>query len=247
VVVRGHRGAALILSAFVLATVAGCTSAPPGSGSPSSAEGQAPSASAGAPPTEESGPPPEEETGDQEEPATGDSDTVSVEFAGLPIGGGEVTRVDDTWCQVVFWGRQVPAGVVLEIQRVVIGPEGGTVVSSGCMDAAPCRGSTISTQRPEQGCSLRVRPPDPEPDLVTVRVDGVARCPDVATCEPIVAEGGFWLGIANPGTQVPELGPDDLDDLDDPDDGDPGDDVTSAPPSSGAPAPGSNAPALGRG
>lgn len=146
--------------------------------------------------TEEGGPPPEEETGTAEEPAEGGGDRVSIELAGLPVGGGEVLDVDGTWCQVLFWGS-VPAGVWLEIDSVQVGDPGGTLLDSGCDGAPPCAGVTISADEPG-GCAVMIRPPSPDIEFVEVRLDGTLSCPDQASCDAIGATDGSWTRITNP-------------------------------------------------
>lgn len=208
--VQGHRGTALILLAFAGATAVGCTSVPrePTSTSSSSVADPAPGAGAetAEPPEEEAGPSPKEEGGGSESAAPG-PDTVSVQFAGLPVGGGAVTLVDDGWCQVLFWGGQLPEEVVLRIERVVVGPGGGAVVNAGCMGAPPCLSQTMSTEQPEQGCAVLVRPPTSDAAKVLVRLDGVLTCPDVATCNSISTGSGGFTSITSPVRTAPGCGP----------------------------------------
>jgi hypothetical protein len=265
--VRAHRGAELILLAFAtVVTAAGCTSAPDASTSttsPSSAADSTPGATAptgeppeegvGPPPEEEAGPPPEEEGGGPEDPAVG-PDTVSVEFAGLPVGGSGATLVEEGWCQVLFW-NSAPDGVVLRIERVVIGLTGGSVVDAGCMGAAPCAGWTISSEQ-SGGCAVLVRPPNVDATEVDVRLDGVVECPDAATCESLSLGSGGFTTFTRPADTTPTPSvPDGSDDGDPSVPGDfdedsdqtddsgaaPGDDTdanTGEPPSPGVPGDG---------
>lgn len=206
---RDRRRAALLL-ALALAVGAGC--AGPDSQSPSSAPSttQAGGSSGDSSSQEESGSSSEEETSGDEEAAEGGGGGVSVELAGLPVGGGSSVQVGEAWCQALFWGSELPAGVTLEIDAVQVGEPGGTVQALGCEDKPPCVGATISED--QRGCALAVVPPSPEPESVSVRLDGTLRCPDQATCDQVVVVDGASTLILRPSTSgtEDETGTDDV-------------------------------------
>ncbi|RYV52731.1 hypothetical protein [Pengzhenrongella frigida] len=196
---REHRRAALLL-ALALAVGAGC--AGPDSESSSPTTSQAAGSTGGSSSQEESGSASGEETSGTEDPAEGGGGGVSVELAGLPVGGGSTVRVGEAWCQALFWGSELPAGVTLEIDAVQVGEPGGTVQAVGCEDKPPCVGATISED--QRGCALAVVPPSPEPESVRVRLDGTLRCPDQATCDQVVVVDGASTLILRPSTSGTE-------------------------------------------
>lgn len=204
--VPGYRSSRALTIAFALMLLAGCAGSP--DPSPTEVDGATPEQTEnGADPdpaeqpgsggVEEEGPPPEEESLEPEQPAAGGGEGISIELAGLPVGGGEAIDLDGTWCQVLFWGETLPVGVVLEITAVEVGEPGGTLQGAGCSDAPPCVGVTISSEQ-QGGCAVTITPPSPDVELVRVRLDGVLRCPDQATCDALGTTGGSWVAVLNP-------------------------------------------------
>lgn len=149
------------------------------------------------PATEEPGGSPRVEGRDDvEPPAAGGDGRVAIELAGLPVGGGQTFDVDGTWCQVLFWGSALGPGVGFSVTSIAIGDPGGTLRDFGCEGAPPCVGATIDADH--GGCAVAVTPTDPTVDLVRVRLAGVLRCPDQATCDALVPARESWAAITPP-------------------------------------------------
>lgn len=141
--------------------------------------------------------PPVEETDTSESPATGDSG-VSIELAGLPVGGGAAKLVGDAWCMVLFWGQQLPPGVELAIDAVAFAEDGAQLRPEGCDEVPACVG-TVIVAGGSQGCAVLVEPPAPQQPSLTARLDGTLRCPDQQACDALDATGGSTVLIENPG------------------------------------------------
>ena len=190
---RDRRLAALVL-ALALAVAAGC-SGPGSGGSADSSQGAGDSGQAGAA-TEDSGAAPQTESSGAETAASGGQGGVSVELAGLPVGGGSASDLDGAWCQALFWGGQLPDGVKLTIDAVQVADAGATLQPVGCENVPPCVGASITIG--QSGCAVVLTPPSPEPASVKVRLDGTLTCPDQATCDELTVTGGAWFEILDP-------------------------------------------------
>lgn len=140
---------------------------------------------------------PAEETNTSEAPVSGGIG-VSIELAGLPVGGGGATPIGDSWCEVLFWPQQLPQGVELVIEAVKIFEEGAELRPNGCEQAPPCVGSVIAASG-SRGCAVLVRPPSAQTPSLTLRLDGTLRCPDEEACEAVGATEGAVILIENPG------------------------------------------------
>lgn len=132
-----------------------------------------------------------------EQPADG-SAGVSIELAGLPVGGGGAVPVGDAWCQVLFWGQQLPTGVSLQIDAVTIREQGAQLRSDGCANAPACQGRVIGPED-SQSCAVLVRPPTPDTPFLTGALNGILNCPDQQTCDAVGATDGSTFRIDNPG------------------------------------------------
>lgn len=106
----------------------------------------------GAPPTE---------TITQETPQPTD-ETISIEVAGLPIGGGaDVVEGTDVQCADVTWvGASIPAGVEVQVTEVGFDPEDAFVLSDlPCpIDVPACFEATHRFTSDGGRCSVAVTP-----------------------------------------------------------------------------------------
>lgn len=141
--------------------------------------------------------PPIEETDTSESPATGDSG-VSIQLAGLPVGGGAATLVDDAWCMVLYWGQQLPVGVELAVEAVSFAEDGAQLRPEGCDGVPACVGTVIDVGG-SQGCAVLVEPPAPQLPSLTARLDGTLWCPEQQSCDSLDTTGGSTVLIENPG------------------------------------------------
>lgn len=140
---------------------------------------------------------PQEEVDAPEQPSQG-STGVSIELAGLPVGGGGALTVGDAWCQVLAWGKQLPDGVTLEIDAVTFREQDALLHTAGCGQAPACQGIVIGPED-AQTCAVLVRPPTADTPFLTGRLDGILNCPDEQTCEAVGATDGAEFRIDNPG------------------------------------------------
>jgi len=186
---RATRTGRAVVLALALAVVGGCASSGPVADQTTS------SATADSTtPLSTSEP---ETTDTPEQPAAGGGG-VAIELAGLPVGGGGATSDGQAWCQVLFWGKQLPAGVSLQIDAVKIFEQGAQLRPDGCANVPPCQGMVIGPDD-SQSCAVLVQPSTPETPFLTGALDGILNCPDQQTCDAVGATDGSKFRIDNPG------------------------------------------------
>lgn len=170
-----------------------------------------PAAQPGGPAPEPGGPAPAtEDPGSQESPAGGRGG-ISIELAGLPVGGGGATADGDDWCQVLNWGGSLTPGARLEIERVRLVEGDATLGPGGCHGTPPCAGKVITADG-SQSCAVLVRPASPATESARVSLDGTLWCPDRATCDEVGATDGATALITRPADAPSGGGTDHTDD-----------------------------------
>jgi hypothetical protein len=131
-----------------------------------------------------------------EGPVSGDGE-VSVELAGLPIGGGSASAVGDAWCQLLSWNAELPSDVTISIDAVRLQEQGAQLLTGGCASTPSCVGMVIHAE--SLTCAVLVKPDTPQAPSVTVQLDGTLRCPDEQTCDDLQSTSGGSFNIENPG------------------------------------------------
>lgn len=200
--VAASLAALVLLSGCGGPTTAGdgsTTTVPPGTTSATVTSGEVP----GEVPGESFGTPPTEDTGGVEEPEAPPAESVSLDLAGLPVGGFAEPLSGTDRCVHVNWSGppDIPAGVEVRATGVGLRPaDSFVVVPDACPGATPCLGTGHLMDAALQ-CVVGVRQVAPTSDGsgALSLTAGTVTCPagGSAACEQFVAD-------------VSALGPDEI-------------------------------------